>query len=189
MVTFTVTFATITLRVVGLVLLFYTSKPKKPGKWDTSAKVTRPRGGRAGFQAQRAPASRRPTSRADSWQVFRDPLGDHLSNSVAGLPSLPPSCLIQISLPTRSLFTFCLSPDQCEAEQTGMEERRLGLSRCTSLNLIRVPSNAKPSAAAKCVTAEKEAQSISSETRLGSHFLHTSCVPLGKWLNLCVLIS
>lgn len=99
-VTFTVTFATITLKVVGL-LLFYTRKLKKPGKWDTSAKVTRPRGGRAGFRAQRAPASRRPASRADSWQVFREPLGDHLSNSVAGLPSLPPSCLIKISLPTR----------------------------------------------------------------------------------------
>lgn len=37
----------------------------------------------------------------ESRQAFREPLGDHLSNSVAGSPPLPPRGPIQTSLSTR----------------------------------------------------------------------------------------
>ena len=92
MVPSAVTFGAITQRVGRLPSLH-----KETEIWGNGAQ------GRPSRISSPAPSTHLPAAHppplAESQKVFREPLGDHLSNSVAGSLPLPPRGPIQTSLP------------------------------------------------------------------------------------------
>ena len=91
MVPSTVTFGAITLRVGSS--SFSTRGNQDMGHWV-------PEEAQQDFKPSTHLPPAHPPPPAESQQVFREPLGDHLSNSGAGSPSLPPRGPIQTSLST-----------------------------------------------------------------------------------------
>lgn len=92
MVPSAVTFGAITVRVGRLPSLHGETEMRGNGAQGRPSRISSPEP-----SAHLPPAH--PPPLAESQQVFREPLGDHLSNSVAGSPSLPPHGPIQTSLP------------------------------------------------------------------------------------------